>query len=76
MIAFKFNCSKIHLKLTYNRNAHINKEVFNDIGKTFSRSTSFFINIEVSEEDPQFQIISKNVCLEFIVIVFKIINFP
>lgn len=62
MIAFNFNCNALKVNLTDNRNAHINKENFNDIVQKFANSASFYVNIEVIEENVNMPIVSIKVC--------------
>lgn len=60
-IAFNFNCSTLKLCLTDNRNAHINTENFNDIVQKYSNSGSFYVNIDVTEENRAVPIVSVKV---------------
>lgn len=74
-VAFNFNCNALKVNLTDNRNAHINKENFNDIVQKFSSSASFYVNIEVIEENANVPIVSVKVCNGYLNLFVSIIIF-
>lgn len=66
--AFNLNCNTLKVNLTDNRNAHINKENFNEIVEKFESSASFYVNLDVIEENVNMPIVSVKVssCIEFV----------